>query len=270
MPTAKELLDRAELDAAIAAQTQDVKANPGDLARRTFLFELLCFTGDWDRAEKQVDVLASASVEAGMAVQVYKSNIAAERQRDRLFAEGIAPHFLNEPPPYVDLQVEGIRRLATGDAAGAREHFDRAEEQRPSLSGQWNGTTFLDLRDYDDRVGGVLELIVKDKYAWLPFEQIRRIEMRPPSKLRDLVWIPTRVEALDGTIGEVFVPALYGGTSRSSNDQLRLGRMTDWKEVRDDLFIGLGQRLLLVDEADQPILETRAIEFGEKAAQAAS
>src|SRR5262249_8845345 len=126
MPTAKELLDRAELDAAIAAQTQDVKANPGEPARRTFLFELLCFTGDWDRAEKQVDVLASASVEAGMAVQVYKSNIAAERQRDRLFAEGVAPHFLNEPPAYVDLQVEGIRRLATGDAAGARELFDRA------------------------------------------------------------------------------------------------------------------------------------------------
>jgi protein involved in temperature-dependent protein secretion len=64
MPTAKELLDRSELDAAIAAQTQEVKANPGDPARRTFLFELLCFTGDWDRAEKQVDVLASANVQS--------------------------------------------------------------------------------------------------------------------------------------------------------------------------------------------------------------
>ena len=270
MPTAKELLDRSELDAAIAAQTQEVKANPGDPARRTFLFELLCFTGDWDRAEKQVDVLASANVQVGLAVQVYKANIAAERQRDRLFGEGVAPHFLNEPPPYVDLQVEGIRLLASGDAAGAREQFDRAEEARPALAGRWNDDAFLDLRDYDDRVAGVLELIIKDKYAWLPFEQIRRIEMRPPSKLRDLFWIPTRVEALDGTVGEVFVPALYSGTSRSGNDQLRLGRMTDWKAVRDDLFVGLGQRLLLVDESDQPILETRAIEFEEKSAAAAS
>lgn len=267
MPTAKELLDRGELEGAIDALTQEVKANPADASRRTFLFELLSFAGQWDRAQKQVDVLGGESSQAELAVQVYKSILGAERQRERLFSEGVAPHFLNEPPAWVDLQVEGVAKLARGDTPGARELFDRAEEDRPAVAGRWNGKPFADFRDYDDAVGSVLELIVKDKYAWLPFEQIRRIEIRPPAKLRDLLWVPTRIEAADGTIGEVFVPALYAGSSRSGNDLVRLGRMTDWRTVRDDLQVASGLRLFLVGEEDLPILEARSIEFDGAAAE---
>jgi type VI secretion system protein ImpE len=270
MPTPKELLDAGRLDAALEAQTQEVKANPADPTRRIFLFELLCFAGQWDRAEKQIDVLGSESAESALAVGVYKANVAEEKQRVRLFREGAAPHFLNEPPPYVDQQVEAIRKLASGDRGGARELLDRSEEERPACAGTWNGNPFSDFRDYDDAVGGVLELIVKDKYAWLPFEQIRSITMRPPSKLRDLLWIPTRVEALDGTIGEVFVPALYAGTSEGSDDRLRLGRMTEWKEIGDGLYAGAGLRLFLVDDADQPVLEARTVEFEERPAEASA
>jgi type VI secretion system protein ImpE len=267
MPTPKELLDRGELDGAIDALTQEVKANPGDAARRTFLFELLSFAGQWDRAEKQVDVLGGESSQAALAVSVYKSILAAERQRERLFTEGVAPHFLNEPPAWVDVQVEGVARLARGDAAGARSELGRAEEERPAVGGRFNGEPFEDFRDYDDRVGGVLELIVKDRYAWLPFAQIRTIEIRPPAKLRDLLWVPTRIEAVDGTIGEVFVPALYAGSSRNGNDLVRLGRMTDWKSVSDDLQVAAGLRLFLADENDRPILEARTIEFDGTAAE---
>jgi len=261
MPTPKELLDSGRLDAALEAQTQEVKANPADATRRIFLFELLCFAGQWDRAEKQIDVLGSESAQTALAVGVYKANVAAEKQRAKLYREGAAPHFLNEPPAYVDSQVEAIRKLASKDAAAARGLLDRAEEERPACPGTWNGKPFSDFRDYDDAVGGVLELIVKDKYAWLPFEQIRSITMRPPSKLRDLLWIPTRVEALDGTIGEVFVPALYAGSSESSDDNARLGRMTDWKEIGEGLYAGVGQRLFLVDDAEEPALEARTIQF---------
>jgi type VI secretion system protein ImpE len=268
MATPKELLDAGRLDAALEAQSQEVKANPADATRRIFLFELLCFAGQWDRAEKQIDVLGSESAQTALAVGVYKANVAAERQRAKLYREGAAPHFLNEPPAYVDSQVEAIRKLASGDAAGARTLLDRVEEERPACAGTWNEKPFSDFRDFDDAVGGVLELIVKDKYAWLPFEQIRSITMRPPTKLRDLLWIPTRVEAIDGTIGEVFVPALYAGSSEGEDDKVRLGRITDWKEIGDGLYSGVGQRLFLVDEADQPVLEARTIAFRERPAEA--
>ena len=63
-------------------------------------------------------------------------------------------------------------------------------------------------------IGPVLELIVKDKYAWLPSSRSAEWRSSPPSKLRDLVWARAKVEALDGTVGDVFLPAFYEGTCR--------------------------------------------------------
>jgi len=57
MKSAKEMLDAGDLRGAIAATTGDVKKNPTDTQRRIFLFELLCFAGDWDRAEKQIEAV---------------------------------------------------------------------------------------------------------------------------------------------------------------------------------------------------------------------
>ena len=121
--------------------------------------------------------------------------------------------------------------------------------------------SFRTFRDYDDRVGPVLELIVKDKYVWLPFEQIKRMEISPPKQLRDMLWASARIEALDGTIGEVYVPTLYAGTSACENDQVRLGRMTDWKQFSDDLSTAVGLRLFLIDGEDRSLFEAQSVEF---------
>lgn len=267
MATAKELFDAGKLQDAIAAATAEVKANPTDARRRTFLFELLCFTGDWDRAEKQIDVIGQQSVEATLAVTVYRANITAERERARLFRDGAAPHFLSEPPAYVDLHVEAIQKLKAGDLAGARAVLDRAEEARPALPGTWNGDAFDDFRDFNDWTAPALELIVKDKYTWLALEGIQEIEIDPPKTLRDLIWVPARIKAADGTTGEVFLPTLYYGSNEHSDDRVRLGRMTEWKALSDDLSVGMGLRLFLVGDGEQSLLDTRRIEFSPEAAE---
>jgi type VI secretion system protein ImpE len=211
-------------------------------------------------------MIGQQSMEAALAVTVYRANIAAERERARLFQNGVAPHFLTEPPSYVDSHVEAIQKWLAGDLAAARQILDRAEEERPALTGSWNGAPFEDLRDYNDWTAPALELIVKDKYAWLALEHIRAIEIDPPRTLRDLVWMPARIQAADGTKGEVYVPTLYYGSSAHADDQVRLGRVTDWKPVADDLFQGMGLRLFLVDGEEQSILDTRRIELDEKPA----
>jgi len=53
---ADELLRAGQLDEAIASLGVELRGNPADVQRRTFLFELLCFAGEHDRAEKQLDV----------------------------------------------------------------------------------------------------------------------------------------------------------------------------------------------------------------------
>ena len=261
MTQARALFDAGQLNAAIGELTRDVKAHPADTSLRTFLFELLCFAGEWDRAEKSLDVLGHQDMKAEIGVQVYRNNIKAERDRRKLFSDGLQPHFLTEPPAYVDLHLAAINRLREGNTGEAREALDRAEAERPALAGTFNGRRFADFRDWDDLVGPVLELIIKDQYTWLPYEQIGRMEVNPPKQARDLVWANARIQATDGTIGEVYIPALYAGSSEHGNDQVRLGRMTDWKRLSDDVSVAVGLRLFLVDDEDKPIFEARSVEF---------
>jgi type VI secretion system protein ImpE len=222
---------------------------------------LSCFAGDWERAERQLDVIGHQSTQAELGVMVYRANIKAERERQRVFSDGVQPHFLQEPPAYVDLHVAAINQLRQGQIAEARATLDSAEEERPAIGGKLDGKEFQDFREYDDVVGSVLELIVKDRYVWLPFEQIRRIEISPPKQLRDMLWASARIEALDGTIGEVYVPTLYPETSRSANDQVRLGRVTDWNKLSEDLYRTVGLRLFLVDGEDKSLFEAKSVEF---------
>ena len=261
MAQAKALYESGQLAAAIEAVTQEVKANPTDMTRRTFLFELLAFAGEWDRAEKQLDVIGNQNDKSVLGVQVYHHNIKAERERERLFSEGLQPHFLSEPPSYVDLHLAAINRVREGNMQEARATLDRAEEERPAISGKLNGQAFDDFRDASDLTGAVLELVVQDKYAWIPFEHIKRLAVAPPKNLRDIIWPAARVESTNGTVGEVFLLALYEGSSRHPSDQVRLGRMTDWQALSDDTYRALGLRLFMVGEDDKAVLELRSIEF---------
>ncbi|MEW6209052.1 MAG: type VI secretion system accessory protein TagJ [Acidobacteriota bacterium] len=263
MTRAKELLDAADLQGAIDCVTSEVKANPLDMQRRTLLFELLCFAGEFDRAERQLEVIGSQSAQSQIGVQVYRNNIEAERRRKKLFADGLEPHFLIPPPAYVDLLMSATNRVREGNTKEARALLDRVEEESPARRGLFNGRQFQHLRDWNDFTSPVLELFVRSDYAWLPFEQIRRIEISAPRHLRDLMWTPARIEARDGTIGEVYIPALYANSDQHANDLVRLGRMTDWKSLDEDLFIPQGLRVFMVDDEYKSLLEARSIEFVE-------
>ena len=69
--TPLELYRAGELNAAIKALGEELKKNPLDAKRRTFLFELLLFAGELGRAEKQLDVLASAGGSTSAGALVY-------------------------------------------------------------------------------------------------------------------------------------------------------------------------------------------------------
>src|SRR5215469_7026798 len=201
MKNAEELLAKGELQSAIQELTGQVKSSPADVRGRTSLFELLLFAGEWDRAERQLEVISQQNVRAEVGVEVYRNNIRAERDRARLFSDGLQPHFLAEPPSYVDLHLEAINRIREDNLREARELLDRAEEERPALMGRLNDTPFLDFRDYNDLLGPILELIVGNKYTWLPLERVTRVDIGAPKHLRDLMWAGARVETVDGTIG---------------------------------------------------------------------
>ena len=85
--TPRQLLDSGRLRDALQALTGEVRDNPGDSKRRTFLFELLCFAGEFDRAEKHLDVLARESQSASLGTLLYRTALHAERLRAEKFAK---------------------------------------------------------------------------------------------------------------------------------------------------------------------------------------
>lgn len=234
--SARELYQAGKLDEALEALGGEVRDNPTDGQRRTFLFELLCFAGKYDRAESQLDVLADGGPEAALGGMLYRGAVQAERTRQEMFRTG-------------DLPGDG----ATPEAA----------------SGTLNGKPFTSLVDGDSRIGPRLEVFAAGKYLWIPFEHLASVRIAPPKRLRDLLWAPALVRTgpgfRDQELGEVLLPVLAPLTWRHPDGAVRLGRATEWEELEDGGEAPVGQKLLLVDDDEIPILEVRDLELASPA-----
>src|SRR5882672_4704552 len=83
--SARELFQAGKLNEAIQALSLELRDNPTDGKRRTFLFELLCFAGDFDRARKHLELLAKANQQTGMGALLYEALMHSERTRNEIF-----------------------------------------------------------------------------------------------------------------------------------------------------------------------------------------
>jgi type VI secretion system protein ImpE len=258
--TASELFQTGKLDEAIAAQTAQVKSSPADQSKRLFLFELLAFAGDFDRARKQLDALQFDEIELQAAAADYQKVLEAEELRRKVFRDGTQPKFLIDvPPEHVRLRLEGLQRLREGNKAAATESVAQAAEAAPSISGKLNDQPFADLRDCDDLFGTVLEVFSQGLYFWVPLETIESIALVAPRFPRDLLWVKARIETAGGS-GQVFFPALYPRSHEHRDQQVRLGRQTDWTED-DGPVLGCGLRMFLAGDDVSTILEWRDLQI---------
>ena len=261
---AKELFDNGDLRGAIDQLIQDVKANPRELRSRIFLFELLCFAAEFDRAGRQLDAVAqmSGNVQVEMGLQVYRNVLQAETARRAFFSgKSLQPKFLSEPPPYAALHLQAVAKLRENHTQDFENLLDESSDLRAPVKGQVDGSPFNDLRDCDDLLGPFLEVFFQTDYIWLPFEQIKQIEIQSPRTLRDLIWTQAKVELHNQRVGDVFLPAQYYGSAEHPDDRVKLGRMTDWKTVGEGTYLGVGQRMLLVDETERALLQIKKLEF---------
>ncbi len=260
---ASELYKAGKLQEAIDAQIQAVKASPGDQAKRIFLFELLAFAGDLERAKKQIDAVMYGEMEKDAAVASYRKVLDAEEARRRLVRDGLKPNFLADPPEHVNLRLQAINRLREQNGAEANELLAKASAAAPAIAGKLNGKSFASIRDCDDLFAGVLEVIAHGTYYWVPLEQIMNVEVKPPKFPRDLIWLPARLQTLTGGSGDVLLPVLYPGSHEHADPNVKLGRLTDWKGLEGGPVQGVGLRTFLVDDDAVPLLEWRELSLQE-------
>lgn len=227
---ARALLDEGRLGEAIESLGVELRSNPGDAQRRAFLFELLCFAGDFDRAEKHLDILAGGGEKAAMGALVYRSALHAERTRQKMWREGSYP---------------------------------RHNEKLPPVTGTINGKPFKSITDADPRIGPRMEIFAAGQYSWLPLASVAKVSMGEPKRLRDLLWAPAKLLTAEGyqglDLGEVMTPVLTPRSDESDDPAVRLGRATEWVRWDDGAEAPLGQKLFLIDGEEMPILELREL-----------
>jgi type VI secretion system protein ImpE len=227
----KELFQSGNLKEAIQALGALLRDNPADAKSRTFLFELLCFTGEYDRAEKHLNILAGENSQSEMGAVLYLSAIHAAREREGMF----------------------------------ERHAYPTEEVPPSLKGTLNGEPFESVEDTDPRLGARLELFAAGAYLWIPFVHIESIEMEHPKRLRDTLWAPAIVKtgpSFKGQeLGQVLMPVISPQSCKHANSNVVLGRATEWVESPDGDAAPVGLKMLSVDGEDYSFLEIRKLEF---------
>ncbi len=231
----QELFRAGRLADALKTLSAEVRDNPTDARRRTFLFELLSFAGEYERADKQLEVLGQPGPNSEIGVLLYRSALFAERQRQDLFARG------EYPKP-------------------------RSDPGKTGRSGTLNGKPFSSFSDADPRIGGRLELFAAGNYLWLPLEHVAAVRIEPPKRLRDLLWTPAAVRSTPSfkgaELGEVLLPVLAPFSWQHADDAVRLGRVTVWEQREGyDEEIPFGQKMWLVDGEEIPFLELRSLEF---------
>ncbi|HUA58807.1 MAG TPA: type VI secretion system accessory protein TagJ [Verrucomicrobiae bacterium] len=231
--TAREYYQAGKLAEAIQALGADLRNDPADSKKRIFLFELLCFAGEYDRAEKHLEVLGQSGPDAATGALLYRAALAAERSRRDLFEKKEYPG-----PPAHDVEVRGT----------------------------CNGKPFESFVDADPRIGPRIEMFAAGQYMWLPLAHVASIEIQAPKRLRDLLWAPALVrtgKAFKGQeLGEVLMPVLSPFSFRHADDAVRLGRSTVWEAEADGVF-PYGQKMFEVDGEDLPILELRKLEIAQ-------
>jgi type VI secretion system protein ImpE len=109
-----------------------------------------------------------------------------------------------------------------------------------------NGQPFEGLYDADERFGTVLEVFgTGGVYSWVPLEQVASLTLNPPAAPRDVIWRPAHLSMIDGLDGDVLLPALYPNTHEHPDDEVKLGRATEWVGADDDVARGAGGKLLI-------------------------
>jgi type VI secretion system protein ImpE len=258
--SANDFFKAGKLQDAIDAQVQEVKSHPADQGKRLFLFELLAFAGDLDRARRQIEALTYTEPELVAAALGYKNALNSEQSRRKLFQDGVPPKFFGEAPEHVHWRLEAVNRLREGRPQEARQCLEKADAAMPAIKGKLNDRPFSSLRDCDDVLAGVLEVMAQGFYYWVPLEQIETLTLNAPRFPRDLLWISARLELADSS-GNVFLPALYPGSHEHPDDAIKLSRATDWKETPDGPVQGVGVHTFLMDDEAISLLEWRKLEM---------
>jgi type VI secretion system protein ImpE len=258
---AETYLQSGDLEKALVNLKEAVRTHPGKAELRIFLFQLLSVMGQWERAITQLNIAAELDSDAMMMAPVYRSALNCEVLREAVFQGSRTPLSFGEPLAWMAWLMQVPSLINAGQTKAAADQRDKAFDMASTVSGRIDGQNFSWIADADERLGPVLEAVIDGKYYWIPFERIQSITIDKPVHLRDVIWVKAAFTWTNEGQAAGFIPGRYPGSEKQEDSGFRLARKTAWQDTGNNLFVGLGQRMLATDQGEYPLLEIREVVF---------
>ncbi len=260
MPQADELLAGGDIAGARKQLIEEVRANPGDIPIRMFLFQIFALLGEYERAKAQLETIAKLDPEARMLAVAYNQCMDAEEQRARVFA-GEETAAILAKVDWGDKLVAALEARQNG-AAEADALYAAAFDAAPTSAGTTDsGLQFEWMADADPRLGPATEAIIAGRYGLIPFDALEDLTISEPQDLRDTIWVPAEFGMKQGARIAGFIPARYPESDSADDPAIVRGLSTTWVGD-DDRGHCLGHRLFAFsDGSELPLQQLRKVEF---------
>lgn len=267
MPTTEDpaqLLNSNQLGEAVQAALEMVKSKPADTGLRVQLAELLCLSGDLERADKQLDTASTQEPKIAVRCALLRQLIRAATARQECFDQGRPPELLGPVDEVMDLQLKlllAVREEGWTEAAELAQKIETTRKRQTVSGSDFNAA---DARDQDDFWAGTLELLTSTgKYYWVPISRIESLSVYPPETPSELLWAIADIGVEEGPTGRVYLPTTYPLFGADASVPIRLGRETQWREPCEGFGLGSGLRLWWLGDEEKTLFELTDLTFGE-------
>jgi type VI secretion system protein ImpE len=257
----EELVRSGQLQKACSALEEQIRKDPANPKLRVFYFQLLSVLGDWDRAMNQLHIAGEMNTENGFMFSMYRPALQSEVLRSEIFSGKKTPLVFSEPKDWMAWLIQANQLAGQEQWQAAAELRDKTFESADSVTGRIDDEPFEWIADADPRLGPMLEAVIDGKYYWIPFSVIRCLVIDKPGDLRDMVWTVAQFEWINGGQSVGLIPSRYPASYGSMESEISMARKTEWIEKPHGYYLGLGQRMLVTDRQEYPLLNIRRIEL---------
>lgn len=250
-------------DIPITDQIQEcissIRKEPAEVKHRVALAQLYMATREWQKAADQLERAAQLSPSCIPLAAAYNEAIRCEMLRCQVLAGERLPTIPESAPGWLSMLASALHQQALNNLELAAQARSQAFDQAEACSFEINGQPAAWLADADSRLGPVCELFMNGEYHWIPFSNIAVLEMEAPVDLRDLFWLPCSVQMTDGQSFSALIPCRYPEGPSADEDDVLLCRKTDWHDAGENTWVGAGQKILVTDSDEFPVLSVRRV-----------